>query len=626
MSTDIGRIGAERRQSAPSRRFPALGSGASVVVCDGAMGTMLHSAGVPLDHSLCELNLSQPRLVRDLHRAYVAAGARMVQTNTFDANRLRLARMGLEDSVVEINIAGARLARHVAQDAADRVLVAGSVGPAVSAALVPRMPHSDRAPVLREQIAALADWVDLIMLETFGDIESLVQAVQVALAECDLPVIAQMTFGDDGQTLRGESPAEVASALASLELAAFGANCTVGPAMLQDVVPELARGHEVGVSVQPNAGMPRRLGRQLRYAHNVDYFAEAARQFVANGATIVGGCCGTTPAHIRAVANAVSLLEPSPRHQREPEPRAQEVISVGSWGADQPPAVSWPYAGEFVVVAGVHPPRGQDMPDFVAQATELSSAGVQLVAIAEREAPAARVNPVSGAIMLQERIGAEVIVQIDTADRSLSALQADLLGAHALGVSVILCRTGTPRAVGDYPESESQWDVDSIRLISTLAGLNSGVDWRGVPIPERTRFVIGAMIHTAAADRRLELDRAVEKIRAGAHFLLTDAIYDVGQAQHILSELRARGIDTPILGAVAPFDDAKTIARQTLERPEISIPAWSVSVPDQPLNAALDTARKLSDLLAGIFVHTPARFDAGVLDLVTALAQLRQEL
>src|SRR5260370_15112516 len=238
-----------------------------VLVCDGAMGTMLHSAGVPLDRSLSGLNLARPDLVRDLHAAYLRAGADIVQTNTFDANRRRLGRAGLQDSVAEINVAGARLAREAVQESRSAALVAGSVGPVMSAA-APRIPYRDREPILREQIAALASWVDLIMLETFGDTESLDQAATVALAECDLPVIAQLTFGDDGRTLRGEEPREAAAALAALNVTAIGATCTVGPAVLQEVVAELAAGCTLPISVQPNAGVPRRLGRQLRYARS----------------------------------------------------------------------------------------------------------------------------------------------------------------------------------------------------------------------------------------------------------------------------------------------------------------------------------------------------------------------
>ncbi len=293
-----------------------------VVVCDGAMGTMLHAAGVPLDRALPELNLSRPALVRDLHAAYVSAGARILQTNTFGANRLRLAGSALENSVSELNIAGARLAREAVQRAGHPVLVAGSVGPAVSAPAVRRVPASARAASLREQIAALCDWVDLLILETFGDLESLVQAVELAASETDLPVVAQLTFGDDGRTLRGEDPTVAAAVLSELRVVALGANCTVGPAVLVGVVGELARGTELPVTVQPNAGVPQRLGGQLRYARNAAYFGEAAHRFVAAGATLLGGCCGTTPAHVRAISQAVAALPLAQRTPTTPTPRA----------------------------------------------------------------------------------------------------------------------------------------------------------------------------------------------------------------------------------------------------------------------------------------------------------------
>ena len=352
-----------------ARLLRDLASGGRVLVCDGAMGTMLHSTGVPLDRSLSELNLARPHLVRDLHAAYLAAGADIVQTNTFDANRLRLARAGLQDGVAEINVAGARLAREAVRESGSAALVAGSVGPVISAA-APRLPFGDREPILREQIAALASWVDLIMLETFGDLESLEQAATVALAECDLPVVAQLTFGDDGRTLRGEEPRAAAAALAALKVTAIGANCTVGPAVLHDVVAELAAGCALPISVQPNAGVPRRLGRQLRYARNTEYFAEAAGQFVASGATLVGGCCGTTPAHIRAVARSVRPLRPGQPKAGATPGRARLAVRVVPIEPDPEPA-DWPHQGRFVVVAGVRAPQGQDLAQFAAHAAEL---------------------------------------------------------------------------------------------------------------------------------------------------------------------------------------------------------------------------------------------------------------
>ena len=583
-----------------------------VVVCDGAMGTMLHSAGVPLDSSLCELNLTRPSLVRDLHAAYVAAGAHLLQTNTFDANRLRLARFGLEDSVVEINIAGARLAR----EAAGGALVAGSVGPAMSASLVRRVPPGDRVAILREQVAALADWVDVIMLETFGDTESLAQAVGVALDECDLPVVAQLTFGEDGRTLRGEDPAAAAAALAELDLAALGANCTVGPAVLRDVVPELARNCALPVSVQPNAGSPQRLGRRLRYAHNIDYFAQAAREFVAAGATVVGGCCGTTPAHIRAVASAVDGLVPVRRPKRV---RAEPAVVHPT--ATVPDQVDWPYPDRFVVLAGLRAPRGSELGDFIRRAEQLAAAGADVLAITDPGPPAARVNPIAAGVLLGERVGTEVLLQMETADRSLAALQADLLGAHALGLRLVVCRTGTPRVAGDYPDLGSPLDVDSVRLVAALSGLNDGVDWRGVSTSDQTRFVIGAALRTSARDRGHELARAEAKVAAGAHFLLTEVIYDAAAAQRFLAELRDRGVDVPIVAALAPFEDVTTMLRRTHEDPEVRVPAALPSGAVDP-DHVVATVTKLRDLVGGVLVHLPADTDDDAVSLVERLRGL----
>ncbi|HEX9527864.1 MAG TPA: homocysteine S-methyltransferase family protein [Streptosporangiaceae bacterium] len=601
-----------------------------VLVCDGAMGTMLHSAGVPLDRSLSELNLAKPHLVRDLHAAYLAAGADIVQTNTFDANRLRLARAGLQDSVAEINIAGARLAREAVRESGSTALVAGSVGPVMSAA-APRIPYRDREPILREQIAALASWVDLIMLETFGDTESLEQAVTVALAECDLPVVAQLTFGDDGRTLRGEEPRGAAAALAALQVAAIGANCTVGPAVLQDVVAELAAGCALPISVQPNAGVPRRLGRQLRYARNTEYFAEASRQFVASGATLVGGCCGTTPAHIRAVARSVRQLQPSRVTAGTSPGRLRPSVRVVAPKPDPGPPAGWPHHGRFVVVAGVRAPRGQDFPQFAADATRLVSAGADLLAITEQETSATRVSPVAAAAVLRERAGTDVILTMETAGRSLAALEADLLGGYALGVQTVVCRSGTPRVAGDYPEPYSPGDVDSVRLITALAALNEGVDWRGVTAPDRTRFVIGASIHTAAADTSQELDRSGEKAKAGTHFLVTDVIYDVRPALQLLRQLRSRGVGLPVIAAFAPFGDPKAITRLIHEVPGAALPARTEATraarrdePADPVSGVLDSVTSLDGLIAGVLIHAPSRPDERMTGLITGLASVRR--
>jgi methionine synthase / methylenetetrahydrofolate reductase(NADPH) len=607
-----------------------------VVVCDGAMGTMLHAAGVSLAGSLPELNLSRPTLVRDLHAAYVSAGARILQTNTFGANRLRLASAGLDSSVSEINVAGARLAREAAHHAGHPVLVAGSVGPAVSAPALRRVPAAARAQTLREQIAALCDWVDLLILETFGDLESLVQAIEVTASCGDLPVVAQLTFGDDGRTLRGEDPAAAATVLSGLPITALGANCTVGPAVLVDVVGELARATDLPVSVQPNAGVPYRLGSQVRYARNATYFAEAAPRFVAAGATLLGGCCGTTPAHVRAVSRAVAALPPVQRDQtsvrRTWSSGVRAMRAIPPVPAAQPP-VSWPWEGELLVAAGLQAPYGPQVPEFLERAATLRAAGAEALAIIEPAPPAARISPVGAAVVVSERVGSEVLLPVEAADRNLAALQADLLGAHALGLRVMVCRTGSPRVAGDYPSAGggSPWDVDSVGLVAMLGALNEGIDWRGVATAEHTRFVIGAVLRTAASDLSRELDKAEAKLRAGAHFLVTDVVYDVEEATRVLAALRSRGVALPVLMTLSPFADTRTLQRLSHEVAEVSIPLAVLADaarrnrdhPEQAVELSARMVEKLRHLVAGVVVHVPSGMDEPAAQLVRALAALR---
>jgi methionine synthase / methylenetetrahydrofolate reductase (NADH) len=611
-----------------------------VVICDGAMGTMLHAAGVSLDRSLPELNMSRPALVRDLHAAYVNAGAQILQTNTFGANRLRLVGSGLENSISEINITGARLAREVAHGAGRPVLVAGSVGPAVSAPAVRRVPAGARAHSLREQIAALGDWVDLLILETFGDLESLVQAVKVATSESDLPVVAQLTFGDNGRTLRGEDPVEAAAVLSDLPVIALGANCTVGPAVLVGVVAELARRTQLPVAVQPNAGVPQRLGGQVRYPRNAAYFAEAAHRFVDAGATLLGGCCGTTPAHVRAISQAVAGLPPIQRPPMLPAEHgspAQSATRPASVAVTRtvPPAAAWPWEGELVVAAGLQAPNSSQVPEFLERAGALRAAGAKVLAIIDPAPPAARISPVGAAVVVRERVGSEVLLPVEAADRNLAALQADLLGAHALGLRMVVCRTGSPRVAGDYPFAPggTPWNVDSVGLIAMLGALNEGIDWRGVATAEHIRFVIGGALHTAA-DLTHELDRAEAKVRAGAHFLVTDVVYDAEEAVRALGALRARGVTLPVLATLAPFADIPTLQRLSYEVPEGSISLTGLAEatrrhrrhrdnPEQTVEFAVSAVQKLRHLISGVVVHVPGGVNERAVQLISALAQPR---
>lgn len=306
---------------------------------------------------------------------------------------------------------------------------------------------------------------------------------------------------------------------------------------------------------------------------------------------------------------------------------ALRVLSSPHPGRPEP--VTWPHASRFVIMAGVSAPHVQDIPEFVAQAGKLRSAGADLLAITGRNTPAVRVNPIAAGVVLRERLGVQVLLQMEAADRSLAALEADLLGAYALGVQTVVCRSGTPRVAGSYPDPGSLWDVDSVRLISALAGLNDGVDWRGVPTPERTRFVIGAALDTSAADASRELDRTEEKARAGAHFLLTDVIYDPGTSLRILSGLRERGIELPVIISLAPFDAPSTIARYLHEFPEVAAPPPALAGLRggedlaHRVDAALESVHKLGDLASGVLIHAPVKPDERMSRLLARLAQSR---
>ncbi len=458
-----------------------LGHGQRVLVCDGAMGTMLHAAGAALDGSLPELNLSDPGLVSTIHESYLIAGADIIQTNTFGANRLWLGDHGFPDQVDEINRAGVRIAR-AAQDRCDRaVLVAGSVSPAVTALQRRRIGSAERIEVIREQIRCLlaAPAVDILILETFGYLDELVEAIGVANDITDVPIVAQATFADDAHTLGGETPREVATVLSALPVAMLGTNCTIGPQRMLTVAEDLVRYASVPVSAQPNAGQPRRTGpRSFEFSIDGGYFARYFRRFAEAGVSLVGGCCGTTPAHIRAAADAV-----------RPETRSRRAHPAGTGPAQasESPGPTAPAAGtlpdqlasrRFIVAAAIAP--GGRPADTVQAATLLQAHGVGVFAVQPQESARTHSDSLDMALHLQQQAGVETIATLSTWDKTIMTLQAELLGAHALGVRGVICTTGSPPVLGDYPAVDGIWEVDSLGLIALLAGLNAGRDSNGL--------------------------------------------------------------------------------------------------------------------------------------------------
>jgi methionine synthase I (cobalamin-dependent)/5,10-methylenetetrahydrofolate reductase len=603
-----GRPEAEAQPPPPKADIgTVLGQG--VLICDGAMGTMLHAAGNSLDRSLTELNLSNPGLVSTIHESYVSAGADVILTNTFGANGLRLAQQGFGALVRDINIAGAQLAARARDGAGRPVYVAGSVGPAVTASQRRRVQPADRVEALRGQIEALAQGgVDALVLETFGYLEELAEAIAIAAEISELPIIAQATFAADGRTLGGETPREVASLLGSLPIAMIGTNCTLGPQGVLSVVEALVRHSVLPVSAQPNAGLPRRVaGRRFEYNIDGAYFARYARRLVDAGATLVGGCCGTTPAQVEACAKEVSGLLPA---------RARPHVEAGPARTEPPVRLSGQKglaerlaAGEFVVAATIATPLGGAADEAAQQAGALRERGIDAFFIASRQSARAQLSSIDLAFQLQQHVDAETIATVTTWDKAIMALQADLLGANALGVRNIVCETGNPPLLGDYPNVDGVWDVDSVGLIELVADLNQGIDCNGLQLATKTSFLAGARFNAGAADLDSEISRTVSKIRAGARFLISRPVYELARLRRLLAGLAEE--EVPILISVAPlrsFEEADYLAHEV---PDIAIPPAALRVLEQ---AGRDAGR------AGIEMAAELLAEAGPLVQGTVLA------
>jgi methionine synthase / methylenetetrahydrofolate reductase(NADPH) len=603
--------------------------GQQILVCDGAMGTMLHAAGAALDRSLPELNLSDPGLVSTIHESYLDAGADIIQTNTFGANRLWLGDHGFPDKVDEINRAGVRIAR-AAQEACEReVLVAGSVSPAVTASQRRRIGSAERIEVIREQVQSLVagPGVDLLILETFGYLDELVEAVGAVAGLCDVPVIAQATFADDAYTLGGETPREVATVLSGLPVAMLGTNCTIGPQRMLTVAEDLVRYASVPVSAQPNAGQPRRTGpRSFEFAIDGGYFARYIRRFTEAGVSLVGGCCGTTPTHIRDAVGALRDADlsraagqptASRRRERAAEPRARAAASgarlVTGTLADQLAS------RRFIVAAAIATPAGGRAGEALEAAAVLQAQGIGLFAVQPPETARTHLDSLDMALHLQQQAGVETVATVASWDKTIMTLQADLLGAHALGLRSVISTTGSPPVRGDYPAVDGTWEVDSLGLIALLAGLNAGRDSDGLALTTRTSFCVGARVNPGARDMDAEIARARAKVRAGAHFLVSRPVYELDPLLRVVSDLEAE--EVPLLLSVTPlrsFEEADYLAHEV---PGVTIPPDALRAMERAgrgsaravgIELAADLLRDARKLVSGVIL-TAAEEDLTVL-------------
>ncbi|GIV96086.1 MAG: bifunctional homocysteine S-methyltransferase/methylenetetrahydrofolate reductase [Herpetosiphonaceae bacterium] len=504
------------------------------ILCDGAMGTMLYSHGISFEECFEALNLTNPELVSSIHRAYIEAGAEMIETNTYGANRLKLEPFGLADKVRQINHKALRIARDVREICGRPTLIAGAVGP-LGVLLEPygTFTLTEAEAIFAEQIGVLLEQgVDLLILETFGDLQEINAAINAAQRIGDLPIVAQMTFAEDGRTPMGNTPEEVVRSLMRRGVAVVGVNCSVGAQRVYRVLAEMREAApEARLSALPNAGWPTERNNRVFYPSTPEYMATYARRFIEElGVNIVGGCCGTTPQHIAAMRTALDALDhrqdrPSTRIEiREHEPQ----VELAARPIAEPTLLAQKLeAGEFVISVEIDPPKGHNPQKCIEGARMLKEAGVQFINVADSPMARVRMSALAMCYLIQEYTGLETILHFTTRDRSLMGLQSDLLGAHAMNVRNILALKGDPPSLANYPGTTGVFDVDTIGLIRVIAGMNQGQDTAGNPIGSPTNFLIGTALNINADDPDWEIERLHKKVEAGAHFAMTQIAYDV---------------------------------------------------------------------------------------------------
>jgi methionine synthase I (cobalamin-dependent)/5,10-methylenetetrahydrofolate reductase len=545
----------------------------SILVADGAMGSMLHESVGPV-RCFDELNTLEPEAVFRVHQAYIEAGAQLIETNTFGANRFKLAPLGLGDEVQRLNSRGVKIAREARESATREVLIAGSIGP-LGIGVQARHPEPDQIlAVFREQALALEErGVDLFILETFSYIEDVLLAIEAIRSFSSLPIIAQLTYSEEGTTYGDISPLLAATMLKNKNVQAIGANCTLGPQALLPILQELTVAGAAPVSGMPNAGFPKREGDRIVYPKSSPaYFAEFAREAAAFGVRVLGGCCGTTPEHIRAMVEAVKSLRPA--RAQSGAPVVASAPQVAPKLEREPESKFWKklQRKEFTVCVEIDPPKGIALDRVFEQVDKvMSSKKVDVIDI--NSGAMARVGMdaliVAGAL---EARGVETVPHLTTRDQNIIGLQAMLLGAWTVGgVRNILAITGDPPSVGDYPETSGVYEVDSVGLTKILHRLNQGTDWAGKTLGGQTNFTIGVALNPVADDLEGEIARFHAKVEAGAHFAMTQPLFDTAHWCAFLKRLGGKPA-IPVLIGVWPLNSYKQAMRLNNEVPGIVIP------------------------------------------------------
>ncbi len=585
-----------------------------VILADGAMGTLLHSQGVPIDSCFDELNLSNPALVSEIHRAYLEAGAEIVETNTFGANRFKLGEHGLEGQVAAINRAAVSLARQAVEATSQpNRYVAGSVGPlGVRLAPFGRVPARQAYEAFCEQIAALCG-ADLLFLETFSDLLELAEAVRAARDVCpETPIVAEVTFTRDDRTLLGDTPQQVAETLAGLGVSAIGVNCSNGPAQIMRVIRAMQTvAPGLVYSAMPNAGWPEYVGGRVMYPAGPGYFAEYALALRAQGVTIIGGCCGTTPAHIAAMRAALD------------DPARTTAVLVGDVEAEstedvgRPPAPS-PLAqkiahGDFVIAVEISPPRGIATEKVLRAAELLRSAGVDVLNVADTPMARMRMSPWAVSYLLQQQARIETVLHFPTRGRNLLRIQGDLLAAHALGVRNLFVVMGDPTHIGDYPEAADNYDIVPSGLVRLIKqNLNAGRDSAGNQIGQPTNFLVSCAVNLCAPDLDREVSVTRRKIENGADYLISQPIFDLDAYDRFVARYTDLygTLSVPILVGLLPLYSARHASFLHNEVPGILIPeaimarieAAGEDAPQEGVRIAQELAHQLRQRAAGLYL------------------------
>jgi homocysteine S-methyltransferase len=603
-----------------------------VLVCDGAMGTMLYAKGVFINKSFDALNLAQPDLVAQVHDEYVRAGADIVETNTFGANRIKLGSFGLADKLHDINAEGVRIARRAA---GDRAYVAGSIGP-LGIRIEPwgKTGVDEAREYFREQAQALVDGgVDLFVLETFRDLNEIGAAIDAIKSVSDLPIVAQMTTEEDGNTLDGTPPEKFAPELERRGATIIGVNCAVGPAPMLDTVERMEAVSTLKLSAQPNAGKPRDVEGRNIYLCSPEYMASYARRFMLHNVRIVGGCCGTTPEHIRQIKQAVravgaAALRTGEHIAHEAHDRGERRTIARVEGPPIPRDQKSRLAhamlqGRFVTLVELLPPRGFQVDQVLDRARKLRIRGVDAINIPDGQRGGARLSALSLAVLIEQQAGIETLLHYACRDRNLLGIQSDLLGAHAMGIRNLLLVTGDPGRVGDYPDATAVFDVDSIGLMNLASRLNHGCDVGGQTIGAPTGFHLGASLNPAATNLDQELRRFDYKVEAGAEFVLTRPIFDVRGFESLLK--RVEGARLPIVAGIFPFESARNAEFLANEVPGVRVPdallarMRATATPEAGVAEGIAIASEIAGQLRGAVQGLQVSTQSGDIDAALAV-------